>query len=229
MLISRIVSLVLAVALIDIAAASLTSVPLVRWSSLVVGVLYAIVAVFGFRRVPAVTAATGLLALAGLFALSEYVAGADGGLAATGLSAGTTIALGIAIAILLCGLAASLSHAPVPLRAAGAIVAVVAAVPFGLAAKAGSLGAAFTGAPAWLAWAAVEILLPLAALGAVAVAGTDIFHRRWTDAAAATIAGLALLACVQAGAHAAGLHGMPSITAFEGATAAATQTPGTPG
>jgi hypothetical protein len=217
MLFPRIASLVLAVALIDAAAASFAELPGVRWVAVAIAVLYALLAAFAFRSFPTISAATGLLALAGLFALGEFIAGPNAGLSMTGVPAGTALAILLAIALLLCGIgAAFFARAPVALRAAGAVAAIATAIPFVLAASDGTLATAYSGVFGWFGWAGVSIVLPLAAIGGFVFAGFDIAHKRWLHAAAGAITALALLACVQAGSHAAGAFGMPSVGSFEG-------------
>src|SRR5580704_5979506 len=146
MLFPRIASLVLAVALIDAAAASFAQLPGVRWLAVAIAVLYALLAAFAFRKYPTISASTGLLALAGLFALGEFVAGPNAGLTMTGVPAGTALAILLAVALVLCGIgSAFFARAPVALRAAGAVVAIAAAIPFVLAASDGTLATAFSG------------------------------------------------------------------------------------
>jgi hypothetical protein len=217
MLFPRIASLVLAVALVDAAAASFAALPGLRWAAIAIAVLYALLAAFAFRSYPAISASTGLLFLTGLFALGEFVAGPNAGLTITGVAPGTALAGMLALALLLCGIgAAFFARAPVALRAAGAVVAIAAAIPFVLAASDATLGTAFAGVLGWFGWAGVSIVLPVAAIGGFVFAGFDVAHKRWSHAAAGALTALALLACVQAGSHAAGTFGMPSVTWFEG-------------
>jgi hypothetical protein len=217
MLFPRIASLVLAVALIDAAAASFAALPGIRWVAVAIAVLYALLASFAFRSYPTISASTGLLALAGLFALGEFVAGPNAGLAMTGVPPGTALAIMLAAALLLCGIgAAFFARAPVGLRAAGAVIAIAAAIPFVLAASDGTLGTAYSGVFGWFGWAGVSVVLPIAVICGFVFAGFDIARKRWSHAAAGAITALALLACVQAGSHAAGTFGMPSVTSFEG-------------
>ena len=217
MLFPRIASLVLAVALIDAAAASFTALPGVRWAAIAIAVLYALLAAFAFRSYPTISASTGLFFLAALFALGEFMAGPNGGVAFTAVPPGMALAIVLAVALLVCGIgAAFFVRAPVALRAAGAVVGIVTAIPFVLAASDATLGAAFAGVFGWFGWAGVTIVLPAAAIGGFVYAGFDVAHKRWSHAAAGAITALALLACVQAGTHAAGAFGMPSLTSFEG-------------
>jgi hypothetical protein len=217
MLFPRFASLVLAVALIDAAAASFAELPGVRWVAVGIAVLYALLVAFTFRSYPTVGASTGLFFLAALFALGEYMAGPNAGMGFTGVPPGMALAIVLAVALLVCGIgAAFFARAPVALRAAGAVVGIVTAIPFVLAASDATLGAAFAGVFGWFGWAGVTIVLPAAAIGGFVYAGFDLTHKRWWHAAAGAITALALLACVQAGTHAAGSFGMPSLTGFEG-------------
>jgi hypothetical protein len=213
LLLSRIGGLILAVVLIDVAAASFASDPAVRWLAVAVAVLYALAVAFGWRRAPMAAAAGGMLALTGLFAIGESLMGADSGLTMTGLSPGSALAIVTGLVLLLCGTAVALWQAPIALRVTIPAGAIVAVIPFALAVAAGTMGAAFYGVFGWVAWSAVNLLLPIAAGAAVVVAVLDGIHKRWANAAAAGIACLALVACVQAGARAGGEFGKPSILA----------------
>jgi hypothetical protein len=211
MLISRIGGLVLAVVLIDVAAASLGGPAAIRWIAVAVAVLYALVVAFGWRSAPMAAGATGLLALTGLFALSESTMGADAGLTMSGLTPGSALAVVIALALFVCGAAVAMWQAPIALRIIIPAGAVVAIIPFAVAIQAGTLGAAFAGILGWIGWTAVNVLLPLAAVAAIVIAVIDLMHKRWANGAAAVISCLALIACVQAGAQAGSGFGRPSL------------------
>lgn len=222
MLIYRVLSVFLVLALLDGAVASFGGAPIVRAGAIAAAALYLGVVALAWRRFPSVAAAVGALLLATLIAVAGIgAASSDAGLRLTAVSPDVLVALALGAALLLCGFGVARSQLPRALRLWVPIVAVVLALPFALAAFQGTLDKAFTGLPGWLGWAGVEIMLPIAFLVAVAAAVRSAVRREWSRAATVAIMGLALLACAQAGARAVGDRGMPSITAFEGGAAPA--------
>ena len=190
---------------------------LIAGSATVLALLFA--AVLWNRPAPACAFAG--LCLGGAFAASAIVlhgVDAPSGVAFAGLSTGDSAALVVGLAIIT---ATALGFAFVRnaiARIAIALLGIYAAVPTLASVQHGGLRAALTDgllAQTRGTYVAAEVLLPLAAAGALVFAVVFIARKRGAAAATAAVLALALLAGANVGAYGAGNVGLPTIAAFE--------------
>ena len=219
MLFSRLICIIFAFALADLAAGSLPGTPLLRWTAIGTTVLYLAILALTMRRAAPFAAALGALVLAGIVALGQFVTapGDPHGPAFAPATSQISVAIVVVAALLLCGVAAVLGRIPVVARIVVPIVVAIGLTPFAIALLDGKLDPAFSGTLGWVAWTAVEIGLPLAVLVAFAAGAGAALRKRWMRSATALTLCLALLASAQVGGREAGNRGLPSLTAFEGA------------
>ena len=214
--IARLIALALVAALADAAFASLhgTTISLAAAGS---GAVIALVALVLHWTRPWLAVAFGVLMLAGAFAAGT-LAGVGSGPVFTGFGSADSAALVFAAAMIVAAIAACVVVSNAVVRVLVLLVGAFAVVTTLASVGHGGLAAAFGSAP--LAWTrgpylAAEILLPLAAAGALIDAVIQLFRKRGARAATAFVLAVALLAATHVGALAAGAAGLPTIVAFE--------------
>lgn len=170
---------------------------------------------------PQLAAALAWMCLTIAFAGAAVFAGgvdAPGAPAFTGLSAGDSAALVLAVGAALGAIAGVCAIRNAIVRAVIVLAALYVIVPTAAAIGHGGLRAALTSsplAPSRGTYAGAEIVLPLGALCAIALALAYLVKKRGARSAIAFMTAVALLAAANLGAYTAGTVQLPTIAAFE--------------